>query len=165
MNAAAPARSRYPFMNLFQQRMQRTCDFYLALRQELMNTRNQAMAENGPQLFTGSAGDQPRPRGRSISATDTVWSAADRMRKHGIAALVVKSGDAVKGSRFRTRHRASRLAAWRESACLGSVARRDAPMVMVAPTDSLKRAMSLMTNHRVGLLPVIADGKLVGIVS
>jgi CBS domain-containing protein len=38
-------------------------------------------------------------------------------------------------------------------------------MVMVAPTDSLKRAMSLMTNHRVGHLPVIADGKLVGIVS
>jgi hypothetical protein len=47
MNAAAPARPRYSFMNFLQQRMQRTCDFYLALRQELMNTRNQAMAETG----------------------------------------------------------------------------------------------------------------------
>jgi CBS domain-containing protein len=33
----------------------------------------------------------------TISATDTVRIAADRMREHGIAALVVKSGDAIKG--------------------------------------------------------------------
>jgi CBS domain-containing protein len=38
-------------------------------------------------------------------------------------------------------------------------------MVTVAPSDSLKRAMSLMTNHRVRHLPVIDDGNLVGIVS
>jgi CBS domain-containing protein len=33
----------------------------------------------------------------TIRATDTVQSAADRMREHGIAALVVKSGDTIKG--------------------------------------------------------------------
>ena len=33
----------------------------------------------------------------TIGAADTVRSAADRMREHGIAALVVKSGDAIKG--------------------------------------------------------------------
>jgi CBS domain-containing protein len=38
-------------------------------------------------------------------------------------------------------------------------------IVTVAPGDSLKRAMSLMTNHRVRHLPVIANGDLVGIVS
>jgi CBS domain-containing protein len=38
-------------------------------------------------------------------------------------------------------------------------------MVMIAPSDSLKRALSLMTSHRVRHLPVMADGKLVGIVS
>jgi CBS domain-containing protein len=37
--------------------------------------------------------------------------------------------------------------------------------VKVAPSDSLKRAMSPMTNHRFSHLPVIADGKFVGIIS
>src|SRR5580704_12616960 len=33
----------------------------------------------------------------TIRATDTVQSAADRMREHGIASLVVKSGDRIEG--------------------------------------------------------------------
>jgi CBS domain-containing protein len=37
--------------------------------------------------------------------------------------------------------------------------------ITVAPDDTLKRAMSLMTHHRVRHLPVIANDKLVGIVS
>jgi CBS domain-containing protein len=37
--------------------------------------------------------------------------------------------------------------------------------ITVAPDDALKRAMSLMTHHRVRHLPAIADGKLVGLVS
>jgi len=37
--------------------------------------------------------------------------------------------------------------------------------ITVSPDDSLKRAMSLMTNHRVRHLPVMSNGKLVGIVS
>jgi CBS domain-containing protein len=35
----------------------------------------------------------------------------------------------------------------------------------IAPQDSLKHAMNLMTRHRVRHLPVVDDGKLVGIVS
>ncbi len=38
-------------------------------------------------------------------------------------------------------------------------------MITIAPSDTLKRAMSLMTDHRVRHLPVFAEGKLVGIVS
>jgi signal-transduction protein with cAMP-binding, CBS, and nucleotidyltransferase domain len=37
--------------------------------------------------------------------------------------------------------------------------------ITVTPGDTLKRAMSLMTNHRVRHLIVIANGQLVGIVS
>ena len=39
------------------------------------------------------------------------------------------------------------------------------PTITIAPDDALKRAMSLMTHHRVRHLPVIVDGKLVGMVS
>jgi CBS domain-containing protein len=101
----------------------------------------------------------------TISTTDTVRTAADRMREHGIAALVVKSGDVVKGLvserdivQAVSRHGESALAL-----AVSHVVTKG--MAVVAPTDGLKRAMSLMTNHRVRHLPVIADGELVGVVS
>jgi signal-transduction protein with cAMP-binding, CBS, and nucleotidyltransferase domain len=37
--------------------------------------------------------------------------------------------------------------------------------ISVAPEDSIKKAMSLMTIQRLRQLPVIADGRLVGIIS
>jgi CBS domain-containing protein len=38
-------------------------------------------------------------------------------------------------------------------------------VITVTPDDTLRRAMTLMTNHRVRHLIVIADGQLAGIVS
>ena len=38
-------------------------------------------------------------------------------------------------------------------------------IIAVEPTDTLKRAMSLMTHHRVRHLLVTAEGKFVGIIS
>jgi CBS domain-containing protein len=101
----------------------------------------------------------------TIRATETLQSAADRMREHGIAALVVKSGDAIKGL-ISERDIVLAVARHGGGALALAVSQVVAhAMVEVAPTDSLKRAMSLMTRHRVRHLPVIADGHLVGIVS
>jgi CBS domain-containing protein len=101
----------------------------------------------------------------TIRATDTLQIAADRMREHGIAALVVKSGDAIKGLISErdiigavSRHRNGALSL----AVLNIVSQA---VIRVAPGESLKRAMSLMTNNRVRHLLVIDDGKLAGIVS
>ena len=101
----------------------------------------------------------------TILAIDTVQSAADRMREHGIAALVVKSGDAIKGliSERDIVQAVSRHGKGALSLAVSHVVTQ--PIVKVAPSDSLKRAMSLMTNHRLRHLPVIGDGKPVGIVS
>jgi CBS domain-containing protein len=101
----------------------------------------------------------------TIRATDTVQSAADRMREHGIAALIVKSGDVIKGliSERDIVHAVSRHGEGALSLAVSQVVTH--PIVKVAPNDGLKRAMSLMTNNRVRHLPVIDDGKLVGIVS
>jgi CBS domain-containing protein len=101
----------------------------------------------------------------TIRATDTVQSAADRMREHAIAALVVKSGDAISGliSERNIVHAVSRHGQGALSLAVLDIATHT--IVKVAPSDSLRRAMSLMTNHRVRHLPVIADGHLVGIVS
>jgi len=101
----------------------------------------------------------------AIRATDTIKRAADRMRERAIAALVVKSGDAVAGL-ISEREIINAISQHGEAALsmpVGDFATH-APIV-VSPDDSLKHAISLMTNHRVRHLPVISNGKLAGIVS
>ena len=101
----------------------------------------------------------------TIRATEAVKSAADRMRERNIAALVVTSGDAITGL-ISERDIVHAISLHGERAL--SMAVLDLmphSTITVAPGDTLKRAMSLMTNHRVRHLPVFADGKLVGIVS
>jgi CBS domain-containing protein len=99
----------------------------------------------------------------AIRTTDTVRSAADRMHKHDIAALVVKISDAIQGViserdivRAVSPHGGGPL-----SLEVLDVATRT--MVAVSPGDSLKRAVRLMTDHHVRHLPVIAAGNLVSI--
>jgi CBS domain-containing protein len=109
--------------------------------------------------------DRNRREVITIRATETVKSAADRMREHSIAALVVKSGDAITGliSEREIVHAVSRHGERALSMAVADVVTH--ATITVAPDDTLKRAMSLMTHHRVRHLPAIADGKLVGIVS
>jgi CBS domain-containing protein len=105
--------------------------------------------------------------GRVVTAlpTQTVKDAADMMREHGIAALVVKGGNTLKGviSERDIVNAISRSGAAALSMLVSEIASHD--IVAVTPHDSLKRAMGLMTNHRVRHLPVMSDSRLVGIVS
>jgi CBS domain-containing protein len=109
--------------------------------------------------------DRNRAEVITIGATETVKIAANLMRKHGIAALVVKSGNAITGliSEPEIVHAVSRHGEKALSMAVADVVTH--ATITVAPDDTLKRAMSLMTHHRVRHLPAIADGKLVGIVS
>jgi len=109
--------------------------------------------------------DRNRAEVITIGATETVKSAADRMREHSIAALVVKSGDAIAGliSEREIVHAFSRHGEKALSMAVADVVTY--ATLTVAPDDTLKRAMSLMTHHRVRQLLAIADGELVDIVS
>ena len=101
----------------------------------------------------------------TIQASQTVRSAADLMRYHRIATLVVKTGDVFTGliSERDIVHAISRHGERALSITVQEVAAR--AMITVEPTDTLKRAMSLMTHHRVRHLLVTSEGKFVGIVS
>jgi CBS domain-containing protein len=101
----------------------------------------------------------------TILATGTVRNAADRMRERSVAALVVKSGEAIAGLISETGivHAVSRHGERALSMAVPEVMTH--ATITVAPENSLKRAMSLMTHYRVRHLPVIANGKIVGIVS
>ena len=107
-------------------------------------------------------------KGGEVFTTDptaTVRTAAQLMRARGVAALVVKSADVISGliSERDIVHAISQHGERALSMAVLDVITRNA--VTVTPSDTLKRAMTLMTNHRLRHLNVIAEGKLVGIVS
>jgi CBS domain-containing protein len=101
----------------------------------------------------------------TIRTTETVKTAADLMRARGIAALVMTSGDAIAG--LISERDIVRAVSVHAEQAVSMTVRDVAPhaMITVAPGDTLKHAMTLMTNHRVRHLPVLADRKLVGVVS
>jgi CBS domain-containing protein len=109
--------------------------------------------------------DRNRAEVITVRPTDAIKSAADRMREHNIAALVVKGGAAITGL-ISDREIVNAVSRHGERALHMAV--REVvthPIITIAPDDTLKRAMSLMTHHRVRHLPVIANGRLVGIVN
>jgi CBS domain-containing protein len=101
----------------------------------------------------------------TIDPSATIRTAAHLMRARGIAALVVRSGDVTSGL-ISEREVVHAMAQHGERALTMAVS--DAmtrSVIAVTPDDTLRRAMTLMTNHRVRHLIVIADGRLAGIVS
>jgi CBS domain-containing protein len=100
----------------------------------------------------------------SIRPEATIREAADYMRRLGVAALIVTAGghqvDIV--SERDIVHALSRQG---EAALAERVITVASRPVSVAPTDSLKRAMSLMTQHRARHLLVVDEGRAAGIVS
>lgn len=100
----------------------------------------------------------------SIRPEATIREAADYMRRLGVAALIVTAGghqvDIV--SERDIVHALSRQG---EAALAERVITVASRPVSVAPTDSLKRAMSLMTQHRARHLLVVDEGSAAGIVS
>ena len=100
----------------------------------------------------------------TVDPSATVRTAAQLMRARAIAALVVKT-DVINGL-ISERDIVHAIAQHGERAlamAVSEVMTRNA--IAVTPDDSLKRAMNLMTNHRLRHLTVIDEGKLAGIVS
>jgi len=101
----------------------------------------------------------------SIHAGASAAAAAREMRSRCIAALVVKQNDRIVGV-LSERDIVSAIAQHGDSALSMSVDQvLSHSMVTIAPSDSIKHAMRLMTHHRVRHLLVIDGGRLVGIVS
>jgi CBS domain-containing protein len=101
----------------------------------------------------------------TIAPDASVRDAAASLRDGNIAALVVTKDDAVLGM-VSEREIVQALSVHGERAAAMKVADVLVPdFATVAPEDSLKRAMTLMTRHRSRHLPVLRGGKLAGIVS
>ncbi len=101
----------------------------------------------------------------TIAPEASIKRAADRLLAKNIGALVVTSGDAVLGlvSEREIVHAFSRHGDEAGSMPVKEIMQHG--VTTVSPDDSVNRAMSLMTHHRVRHMPVLRDGKLAGIVS
>ena len=100
----------------------------------------------------------------SIHPAASVKQAVDQMRRLGVAALVVKSSEAEPGiiTERDIVVALSQVGPYALDLPIASIAGRP---VTVSPRDSVKRAMTLMTQHRVRHLLVIEGGRDAGIVS
>jgi CBS domain-containing protein len=100
-----------------------------------------------------------------IAASASVKSAADKLRELNIAALIVKRAGAVLGI-VSEREIVNALSLHGEKVAgmtVADILLRN--VVTIAPEDSLKRAMALMTRNRTRHLLVLRDGEPAGVVS
>ena len=101
----------------------------------------------------------------TIAPDTTAEEAAWLMRQHNIAALVVAEDEQVQGL-LTQRDLANGLAEHGVALALREVRTlMQRNFISVAPGETAKRVMALMTLHRATHIPVMDGGDLVGIVS
>ena len=101
-----------------------------------------------------------------IGPNESIASAVRGLTEHGIGALVVSHGDGAVDGIISERD-VVRLLALEGEGALGRLV-SDAmttPVTTCDPADEVISLMSLMTDRRIRHVPVVADGRLVGIVS
>jgi CBS domain-containing protein len=102
---------------------------------------------------------------RSISAAASVIEAAQLMRETHVGSLPITDGEQLVGM-ITDRDITMRVvaeAADRMGTSVGDVSSRD--LITVEPDRDLDEALQLMARHQVRRLPVVENGKLVGIVA
>ena len=101
----------------------------------------------------------------SVRPDDTVLAALGVMAEHDIGAVLVLDGDEVVG--ILTERDYARKVALVGRASKDSPVRSimTADVVCVPPTGTVQDCMELMTERRVRHLPVVENGRLVGLVS
>lgn len=101
----------------------------------------------------------------SVRADVTVQDVVELLHRHRIGAVLVLDGDSVVG--VVSERDIIRCLHEKGAGILDATARdiMTAPVVAVAPNDSVDQAMALITERRVRHLPVLHDGRLIGLVS
>jgi len=100
----------------------------------------------------------------AVARDHSVLDAAKEMNARRVGSLVVIEGDSVVGI-FTERDVLSRVVAARrdpETTSVGQV--MTAPVAVCHPETTLEECRGVMTNRRIRHLPVVADGRLVGII-
>ena len=109
--------------------------------------------------------DAMTPNVRSAAPTDSLADAAQTMKQEDVGSLPVVEDDRLIGI-LTDRDIVLRAVAERvdpQSINVGDAASRD--LVTVEPEQDLDEALALMAGHRIRRLPVVEDGRLVGMLA
>jgi CBS domain-containing protein len=101
----------------------------------------------------------------SVEATESVFDAINLMSQVNIGAVLVQNEGTISGI-FTERDYMQRIALKQLSSqetAVGDV--MTSPVISADPDDTIQHCMETMTNCRCRHLPVVEDGKLLGIVS
>ncbi len=101
----------------------------------------------------------------AVRPDDSVFDALQRMADKGIGALLVMDGEAIVGI-VTERDYARKIVLKGRTSALTLV--RDimtTSVMFVQPAQTSEECMALMTNNRLRHLPVVDDGKLLGLIS
>ena len=101
----------------------------------------------------------------SVEANETVFDAINLMAQVNIGAILVQKGDTISGI-FTERDYLQKIALKSLSSKetkVGDV--MTSPVISAEPGDSIQKCMETMTTCRCRHLPVVENGKLLGIVS
>ncbi len=101
----------------------------------------------------------------AIGPNDTVYDAVKKMAEHGIGALLVMEGEQIVGI-VTERDYARKIAlAGRSSRQTPVSVIMTTQVLCVGPLQTTEECMAIMTENRVRHLPVMENGKLIGLVS
>ncbi len=101
----------------------------------------------------------------TVTPSTTVLEAVILMAEKGIGALLVMEGEQLAGI-VSERDYVRRVALFERSAVVTTVGEiMTADVITVSPKDGTQHCMQLMTNKRLRHLPVMEDGKLLGLLS
>jgi len=101
----------------------------------------------------------------TVNAEDPVRTAIQLMADHYVGALPVLQGGRLAGI-VSERDYARKVVLMGRNSLETSVAMiMSAPVIHVGPQNTVKDCMQLMTDKRIRHLPVVEDGKLIGVVS
>ena len=118
--------------------------------------------------ISGTVYDILHNKGGDICTTtpeDSVYDAIRQMGERNIGALVVLEGDRIVGVLSERDYSRKVVLQGRTSrdTRVGEII--SSPAITVQSKDGVEKCMQLMTQHRIRHLPVVDDGRLVGLVS
>jgi CBS domain-containing protein len=105
------------------------------------------------------------PTAHSIDPDEPVLEAIRLMAEHSIGALLVMQGTELKGILSERDYARKVVLLGRSSSDTPVWQIMSSPVVSVAPEDSIDTCMRVMTDKRIRHLPVLARGKVVGVLS
>lgn len=109
--------------------------------------------------------EKPDPSVHTIGPDASVFEALERMAEHNVGALLVMEGERLAGIVSERDYARKVILLARSSRDLPVRAIMSSPVMYVRLDQTNEECMALMTENRLRHLPVVENGKLVGLIS